>query len=128
MLDVCDADSAILMTRELKGYHASVKVSDEWHFVDRLLIRFFTGCHHFLLSLQSVKLAVQLDQLQADNCPRYLARCLQFALEQRHYYDQYISKLEAQVEKARPLLEVFDKVCWRGMGISVFLPVTMCRS
>ena len=45
-LDVCGADSAILGTYELKAYRALVKVSDESHLVDRLLIRFFTGrCH-----------------------------------------------------------------------------------
>lgn len=29
MLDVCDADSAILVTHEQKGYHASVKASNK---------------------------------------------------------------------------------------------------
>ena len=109
-LDVCGADSAILGTYELKAYRALVKVSDESHLVDRLLIRFFTGRCHLWLSLRLVKLAVQLDQLQANNSPKYLAKCLQSALEQRHFYDQYIMKLETQVEKAQSLLEVFDKV------------------
>lgn len=73
----------------------------------------FPTCHcHLLVSIQPVNLAVQLDQLQADNCPKYLAKCLQSSLEQRHFYDEYVLKLENQVEKAQALLEVFDKVCW----------------
>ena len=82
----------------------------EFWLVTRLL---FPACHCYLLvSFQPVNLAVQLDQLQADNCPKYLVKCLQSALEQRHFYDEYVSKLENQVEKAQALLEVFDKVRW----------------
>jgi hypothetical protein len=115
MPDVCGVDSAILETYELKGYPALVKVSDGWHSVKRLLIRFSTGRYRLLLSLRLVRLAVQLDQLRPDNCPKYLAKCLQSALEQRHFYNQYILKLEGQVEKAQSLLEVFDKVRRRGV-------------
>ena len=56
------------------------------------------------------RLAAHLGQLQADNCPEYLAKCLQSALEQRHFYDQYTLRLETHVEEAQALLEVFDKV------------------
>lgn len=70
------------------------------------------------MSFQPVNLAVQLDQLQADNCPKYLVKCLQSALEQRHFYDEYVLKLENQVEKAQALLEVFDKVCGEYTEIS----------
>jgi hypothetical protein len=79
----------------------------------------FPTCRcHPLTSLRPVNLAVQLDQLQADNCPKYLAKCLQSSLEQRHFYDEYVLKLEKQAEKAQALLEVFDKVRWEYTELS----------
>ena len=50
-------------------------------------------------ALQLVGFAVRLDQLQPDDCPKYLAKCLKYAPK------------EAQTEGvSNTLLEVFDKV------------------
>lgn len=51
-----------------------------------------------LTALRPVGFAVRLDQLQPDDCPKYLVKCLKSA------------PIETQTEGANALLEVFDKV------------------
>lgn len=61
-----------------------------------------------MVALHSVGFSVKLDQLQADDCPKYLAKYLEYELEKRPIQSQHVS--EMQKEGDRMLLEVFDKV------------------
>ena len=53
----------------------------------------------------------RLDGLRADQNPDDLSDVLRAAFKQRRLYDAYISSLIGDPERARTLLEVFDKVC-----------------
>ena len=61
-----------------------------------------------VVALRSVGFSVKLDQLQADDCPKYLAKCLEYELEKRPIQEQDISEMRGEGDKE--LLEVFDKV------------------
>ena len=54
-----------------------------------------------VVAFRSAGFSVQLDQLRTDNCPKYLAKCLEYGLKKRP-----IQRKEGDEE----LLEVFDKV------------------
>lgn len=64
-------------------------------------------------ALRSVGFEVQLDQLQADDCPKYLTKCLEFTLKEFESHKRYGLNLET--EGAEGLLEVFDKVRQRSL-------------
>ena len=74
------------------------------------------------VALQSVGFGVPLGQLQADNCPKYLARCLGFALKEAQVHSL---GSETQIEGVQALLEVFDKVCQKRT--SAYGPLTQYR-
>jgi hypothetical protein len=58
-------------------------------------------------ALRPVGSSVKLGQLQAEDCPKYLVKCLEYALE-----EQKRQPLDsgAQTDGGAMLLEVFDKV------------------
>ena len=66
-------------------------------------------------SVVALQPVVKLGQLQADDCPKYLAKCLEYALEQQK---RQPPDSEAQAEGGAMLLEVFDKVRKRGPSAS----------
>ena len=61
-----------------------------------------------MIALRSVGFSVKLDQLQADECPKYLSKCLEYELEKRPIQKQHASEMEKERDKV--LLEIFDKV------------------
>ena len=61
-----------------------------------------------VVAFRSVGFSVQLDQLRTENCPKYLAKCLEYGLEKCPIQDRGISELRK--EGGKELLEVFNKV------------------
>ncbi|KAF9651283.1 kinase-like protein [Thelephora ganbajun] len=61
-------------------------------------------------ALRPVGFSVQLDHLQVDDCPKYLAKSLGFALKEHPIHKQHNLNFEIQKEGVEALLEVFDKV------------------
>ena len=56
-------------------------------------------------------LAAKLDSLCVDQDPEELSTALRSAFTERELYKVHISFLAEDKEKAKVLLEVFDKVC-----------------
>ena len=52
----------------------------------------------------------RLDGLRTDQDPDDLSNALRAAFKEPELYDWYISSLEEDTERAKALLEVFDKV------------------
>lgn len=61
-----------------------------------------------MVALRPVGFLVKLDQLQTDDCPKYLAKCLEYELDKRPIQKRNVS--ETEKEEDQVLLEVFDKV------------------
>lgn len=66
------------------------------------------GSDTLVAVLRPVGFSVKLDQLRADDCPKYLTRCLEYELEKRPIQKQPVSEIQKEGDKT--LLEVFDKV------------------
>ena len=58
-----------------------------------------------------VTFTAQLDRLRADQDPDDLSDALHAAFKQHKLYEEYFSSLVTDAERAKELLEVFDKVC-----------------
>lgn len=56
-----------------------------------------------MVVLRSARFSVKLDQLLANDCPKYLARCLEYELEKRPIQNQHVS--ETQEEGGKMLLD-----------------------
>lgn len=56
-------------------------------------------------------LTTRLDGLSADQNPEILSSTLKIAFTERELYKRYIYSLAEDTERAKALLEVFDKVC-----------------
>ena len=57
-----------------------------------------------------IAFAARLDALRADQDPEDLSDALRTALKERQLYDVYFSFLLGGMERAKVLLDVFDKV------------------
>lgn len=57
-----------------------------------------------------VALSVRLDGLTAAQNPTILSSALKIAFTERELYDRYLSSLVVDADRAKALLEVFDKV------------------
>jgi len=55
-------------------------------------------------------LTTRLDGLSTDQSPEDLSGTLGIAFEGRELYRHYLSYLEGDVDRAKALLEIFDKV------------------
>lgn len=53
----------------------------------------------------------KLDGLRADQDPDDLSIALRAAFKRRKLYDSYVSTIVKDTERAKVLLEAFDKVC-----------------
>lgn len=60
------------------------------------------------VALRPTGFSVKRDQLQADDCPKYLAKCLEYELKKRPIQREHVS--ETQPDEDKGLVEVFDKV------------------
>jgi len=63
-----------------------------------------------LLTGDVAALTARLDGLSADQNPEDLSRTLGIVFERRELYKRYLSSLDGDVNRAKALLEVFDKV------------------
>lgn len=61
------------------------------------------------------ELTTRLDGLSPDQDPEYLATVLRIALADRKLYNQHLSSLIKDEERAKAMLEVFDKVRWKNV-------------
>jgi len=64
-------------------------------------------------------LTAQLDGLCADQNVEDLCKTLRVAFTEHELYSQYLTSLVGDIERAKALLEVFDKVRRRNMCYSV---------
>jgi len=105
-LGVCAIGFLILPPHEFRTCHALEEVHRVLHGRPQV------ADGRPVVALRPVGFAVQLDQLQADDCPKYLTKHLGFALQESRVFKQPGMGLGAQVKGVKVLLEALDKVWW----------------